>query len=181
MALVVGENTYGTMAEAATYIANRLHAEAWTGKTENQREYALVLAARHIDYSYEFLGSPTDSDQSMSWPRTGVLNRQGREYANDEIPVEVRDAQFELALQWIVSDQLMPGASFMTKDDSGATKGGIKRQKLGDLEIEYHGSQGYLYAIGSLAAQQKTYPYVDLLLNHLVTSRPSSQFQRIAI
>lgn len=186
MALVVDTNTYVDLAEAEAYAEERDHLDlGWDTKTDDEKEWALLISARVLDLSYSWKGTITDEEtpQPLAWPRKDVYDKENRLLDEDIVPDRVKYAQIELAFQWVVSDQLTPPESSWTRDDTDALLGGVKRKKLEGLEIEYQsGDRSYLYAIAAgYAATQKTYPYIDLLVSDLVTDSPSSIFSRVAI
>jgi hypothetical protein len=48
--MAIGEDIYGSVAEATDYFASRLHEHAWTGANPLDRPKALLAATRIIDY-----------------------------------------------------------------------------------------------------------------------------------
>jgi len=150
-------------------------------RSDTEKEESLRISTMHLDYSYSFMGFPTDSVQSLSWPREGISDKNGNVVDETIVPQEVKDAQCELALQWIQADQLTPPGTFMTGDDSDYMSGGVKRKKLGDLEIEYDTKNGYLFALSSGQMPEKTYPLVDLKLRYFIQRSSSNPFSRMSI
>jgi len=123
MAITVGTNTYITIADADTYFSN-LGNTTWDGKTDAQKEVALRLACQYIEnkYSGRWKGAVTDLDQALSWPRSGVTDREGRSIDTDEYPSGLTDAQCDLAYKSF-TETLMPdidaGASQMIEQKAG--------------------------------------------------------------
>jgi hypothetical protein len=76
-------NHYGTLEEAGTYFANRLHEEAWTAATDSDHERALIAATRIID-TLNYKGS---SDGPLEFPRGD----------DTEVPEAIRIACYEIA------------------------------------------------------------------------------------
>jgi hypothetical protein len=93
---------------------------------------AAVLRQRasvYIDVVYgpRFYGLPTAGiSQTRAWPRTGA-KAYGQGIASDVIPAAVVQASYVAAYQEAVS----PGSL------SATSSGGIKREKVGSLEVEY--------------------------------------------
>ncbi len=153
-----------------------------SNKTDLQKSAALIFAARHIEYGYTFKGILTDDKQVMSWPRQEVYDKNGRKIPSNIIPMAIKDAQCELSAQWIVSDQLMPAASFMTRNDADFGKGGVKRIKLGTMEKEYRDTGSYLFALANgEAPSTKVYPFVDMMLSEYSLKSPAGTSGRISI
>ena len=70
-------NSYATIAEGTTYHETHLYATAWEDASDDERCRALQMATRLLDQGYEWLGSVTDGDQSLLWPRSGVTDVDG--------------------------------------------------------------------------------------------------------
>jgi hypothetical protein len=95
-------NSYVTLQEAETYFAERLHASAWSGGSEADKEKALLTACRHLErHRYWDGGGPvfTDPRQRLTFPR----KRDTDEAGNYVIPQPVKDAQCEEALVLLAS------------------------------------------------------------------------------
>jgi hypothetical protein len=97
-------NSYVTQAEATTYHEGRLNATAWSGATSDSMNRALVEAARELDV-LSWVGTPADDTQVMRWPRQWAEDPDsptlGLYYDSTEIPQRVKDAQCELALEFL--------------------------------------------------------------------------------
>lgn len=180
MTLTVGTDTYISLSDMATYVANRGFSSAWTGE-DSAKEAALRIACKHLDYSYVWRGEPTSTSQALAWPRSGVYSRNGAEISSTVVPQDIIDAQCELALQWIGDDQLMPTSTYLAQSDLDAQKGGVQREKLGDLEKEYRVRDSYLFALGSYAPLKKIYPYVDLLVSAYYSEKVGGSSLRIIV
>lgn len=116
-------NSYVTVAEAAAYFADRVHADAWQD-VENPAS-ALVTASRMLDWYVKWKGYRSSITQSMQWPRTGVSRPDGSSVDTDIVPGEVKVAVYELALSSVEEDR--------TADDPMA---GIEQVKAGSLMIK---------------------------------------------
>ncbi|NJB67501.1 hypothetical protein GGQ74_001141 [Desulfobaculum xiamenense] len=124
--VVAGANTFVTLAEANAYHEARGNA-AWTG-TEDEKAVALVRAGQYLN-GLAWKGARTARANAMAWPRGGVMDAEGQEWAADEIPQAVRDAQCEAALREIEArGSLQPNL---------ARGGQVKRKKTDVLETEY--------------------------------------------
>jgi len=89
MALVLGINSYATIEEADIYFESRIDVATWESADDTLKEQALVTATRYLD-TLAYTGYVTDTDQSMSWPRTGAI------YS----PQRGRDVQFNKDYVW---------------------------------------------------------------------------------
>jgi hypothetical protein len=130
-AIVSGADSYVSAANALTYHAAFGNA-AWAASTDAAREIALRRAARLLDSSYRWRGSIYSEAQEMRWPRSGVLDRDGREIASTFIPKPLADAQCELALL-MLSGELVGGASGSVQTATGK----VQRVKAGSVEVEF--------------------------------------------
>ena len=104
------------------------------------KEAAIVQAARALDAVCAWKGAKVDINQPRAWPRAGVTvtgiamawnplwSQSGAGYPSDEVPQAVRDAQCELAALMAQGDR--------TADLDSA---GIKSVKVGKgaLEVEF--------------------------------------------
>lgn len=134
-------NSYVTLAEAETAMEARLNADAWTAATTDLKNRALVEAQAELQ-SLDWVGTRTDAVQALAWPREYAIDPDAPSDADldtlpdptfddDEIPVRVKQAQIELAFQFIkagTTDLAMASGS-----------DGILRKKVGPLETEYAG------------------------------------------
>lgn len=82
--LVVGINSYISIADADEYFAARLRSDAWHGATEDEKAQALITATKQID-RIAFRGTKKSSSQVLAFPR----------YPNIEVPQRVKDAVCE--------------------------------------------------------------------------------------
>jgi len=149
MTLVVGTDTYLTLAAANTYWSNRNNT-VWSAASDAEKEAAMREATQYVDGAFNFIGQQIITN-TLSWPRDGALVEQGNfagmVYDNATIPPQVKDAVAELALE-ALSARLAPSAS----------RGGlIKREKVDVIEVEYM----------DFAPSGKSYSFVSMLLKPL--------------
>lgn len=67
-------------------------------------------------------------DQTMSWPRTGVLDGEDLTVPSDEVPREVEQASAEAAWYELSVGPLSPSLVLTDR---------VKREKIGSIETEY--------------------------------------------
>lgn len=181
MTLTVGTNTYVTLSEANTYFDSRPFSSSWTQANDDVlKEGALIMACKQLDLSYGFIGEPADEDQVLSWPRLNYTTKNGALISTATTPQAIKEAQMELAYQWVQADQLTPSGTAWTSADGTAAKGALQREKLGDLERWYHQPQGSMFSsYGGYAAIRKQYPLIDLLVKPFIVSSTTSVFKEI--
>lgn len=90
-------NSYATRADADTYFDNRLNATGWSALSDDDKDRALITATSRIEQE-TFIGTPATETQALQWPRDGVVDRNGNDVPEDEIPQQVKNAQYEYAL-----------------------------------------------------------------------------------
>lgn len=155
-------NHYGDLSAALAYHTARLNA-AWsaTGVTDEQRTAALVRASAVLDgrYSSRYSGRKAGGrEQALGWPRLDATDAAGEAIAADEIPTEILNAAFEMALAELTS----PG-SLSPSVTPGQVK--VRARVEGAVDVTYAGG-------GSVASQRPTLTIVDDILTGLL-SRPS--------
>lgn len=182
--LEVGIDTYGTIAGSDIYFLNRPHSSKWFEDTvtEEIKENVLRISCIHLDTMYYWLGEPTSKSQLLAFPRNHIYTRQGALIDKDTIPIEVIEAHYELAYQWLGADQLMPPSTYLTGSDQQVIKGQIEELMMGKMKVKYYPKDNYLQNLfNSYSPVSKTYPYITVLLRHLIKGDPQSMFGRVAI
>lgn len=109
MALVVGVDTYVTVAELTAY------ASARSITIVNDEELILLKAMDYIE-TRSYSGTKTDELQGLEFPRNGET----------EVPQKIKTAQIVAALLIDSGENLFP-----------ASTQAIKREKIDVIEIEY--------------------------------------------
>ena len=119
--VVAGANSYTTIAEFAAYLDAR--GSFLEGNNGND-EQLLLLAMDYLE-SQDFIGDKYSKTQPLQWPRTGVCI-DGFSIDEDEIPEILKSAQIEVA---IAIDSGNNPLSALDRE--------TKREKVGDIEVEY--------------------------------------------
>jgi len=91
-------NSYITRADADTYFADRLNTSDWDNATTSNKDAALMTATSLLDMGFEWVGAIRTTTQALRWPRSGSLDRDGREYNYDLVPQPIKDAVCDTAL-----------------------------------------------------------------------------------
>lgn len=153
MALIVedgtglaGAESYGSVAEADTYHTPRGNEAAWSDLDTDVKERHLRNATTFMRvYRARWAGYRVNSTQRLDWPRYSVVVDHFP-VLSTIVPVEVKEACFELALR-AIDGPLIPDL------DTGSNQ--IKREKIGPLDTEYFET--------NVDAQER-FPAVDALL-----------------
>ena len=122
MALIVGETTYATTAEADTYNTARGMTD-WVALDETIKEQYLTLALDKIEDKF-YIGVRYLNSQELCFPRSQNLSWD----TEGEIPKKVKEAQIEEAYS------IFNSANDVTQQ---ALEKGIKKQKINDTEVEF--------------------------------------------
>lgn len=104
---------------------------AWAAASTDGKEQAIRRATAYLS-SLPWAGlRRRGRDQALGWPRCGLMDREGYGIDADTVPPEIVNACAEIALQELAS----PGS--MTPVVTPADDKVAKREKIGELEIEY--------------------------------------------
>lgn len=128
-AVVPSANTYVTLAFVDSYHTLRDNV-AWAEAVEASKVAAIINATDYIDYRWRFIGSRSDEDQTLEWPRIGATDKDGFQQ-KDNVPVVVQQTVAEYALR-ALSAPLLPDPEL---DENGKYIV-YKREKVGPLEEE---------------------------------------------
>ena len=130
--VVASADCYATKAAFDTWCTN--HYGAVRTETEVLIEAAIRRAVRYLD-NMPWKGLTSEGrDQELEWPRQGVVDEEGHSIASNEIPREVIFAQHRLAYaeleeSGVLDAVFVPGQS-------------VRREKVGELEVEYNAPAG---------------------------------------
>ncbi len=96
---------YTTTAEATTYFTGTSNEAIWGAIDVAKQELLLEDASRYIDSAFIFSG--TQSDEVLAFPRVDCFNTcTGVTYPSTEVPVIVKNANAEIALQMSIDSDL---------------------------------------------------------------------------
>ena len=126
--IIVGDNSYVSLAEANTYFETRIKSEIWTTSNNDDKSKALITATKKIDYE-DFYGSRETSTQLLKFPRIRLDPIDGVDI-NSIIPLQIKEATYELAIYMLSVDMSQKTVTSQT----------AKKEKVGVLETEYFGN-----------------------------------------
>lgn len=127
--IVTGANTYVTDAEYVAYAEAR---GKTIGADATTREQELIKAVDYLEnYRDEFKGLKVERDQPLQWPRYSVW-LDSFQLNSNEIPIELKKAQMELAVLSNSTDLTPSG-----------TLENVSSQSIGDLSISYFSGGTY--------------------------------------
>ena len=167
-ATVGGENSnsYVTLEEADAYFEGSADNQHWDNHQDGYKKAALIQATQWLNY-LAFAGDCCTKTQALQWPREHVTC-MCREAVCTSIPLQVKQATYELAFKFVHDPDVVVGGTKMPSPQVGA----VKKQKLGDLEQElYEYKQGRSKVAASGPAVLQKFPWlVDMLGCWLATS-----------
>lgn len=95
-------NSYCDDAFAQAYFDTRLNATAWSGAGDKQ-ETALLMACNRLEQE-KYKGTRTTAAQALKFPRIGLVDDDGMAVDSDVVPLVVKQAQCEYALDLLIGD-----------------------------------------------------------------------------
>lgn len=155
---VTGANAYGTVAGFRAYHTDRGRAVTDTDLTDAVVQQRLILGTDYIQtrWAGQFKGWPTNEDQGLHFPASGLCDRYNRAIANDAVPTNVEHAAYEYAFRASADLYNEP-----TVDATGGKVTGIRR-KVGPLETET------TFAEGTAITTIRPIPAADRLLTEFL-------------
>ena len=122
---VANANSYITLAEARSYAIQR---GVTLSATDSALEVDLIKSMDYLESQRSnYKGVKTSPTYALQWPRYGV-SIDGTEIASNVIPVELKNAQAQLAMAIATGVDLLPtatGAAFVVSE------------KVGPIETKY--------------------------------------------
>ena len=134
-ALVVGTNTFCSLAEALAFHEASAFGGGWlaTTVTDDQRTLALLSATRRMVSELAWAGRPALTTQDLPFPRTGLYTRSGAVLSSSSIPDEICWAESQWALTILE-------AAEAGETDISAREEAIEQIKAGSVELTFAGS-----------------------------------------
>ena len=127
-------NSYITLADADQNHEDRpAVGTTWADATSDEKNAALLFATKMLDSLVVWTGWVASETQSLLWPRTGMVYRNGYSVDTDVVPTELQEATAEFARQSLVGD---------ITGNSDVEAQGITKIKAGSVEIAF--DQAYI-------------------------------------
>ena len=122
-------NAYVTLAVADQYHEDRpAVGTTWSGATDAVKNAAILFATKLMDALWDWTGNAVDGTQALTWPRSGMVDRNGYAIDTDVIPTELQCATAEYARQLIADDRA---------GDSDVETQGITSLKAGSIALTF--------------------------------------------
>jgi hypothetical protein len=118
-------NSYATVAELDAYANDKVDGVNFTDEADKQKH--LMLATQRIEFE-EFKGYLVYTDSVLSFPRSGLLDKDNRIITATAIPEGIKKATFELAI-YIKNS----GTDITAPNDTQ----NYKKTKVGEIDVEF--------------------------------------------
>ncbi len=126
---IANANSFASVATLNTFAADRGYT---LPATTELKEIALIKAGEYLNARRnEYLGEKVYEDQTMQWPRDGVII-DGVEFADDSIPIELVKAQCQLVVEIHNGTPLYPQAKTV------AGEGFVTQKTIGPLTKRFN-------------------------------------------
>lgn len=99
----VDANSYVSVADATGYFSLSYNRTAWADAANSDKEKSLAEATRLLDQFVQWNGYIASTTQRLRWPRTSVIDQDGRAVSASVIPQAIKDATCELAYSILVN------------------------------------------------------------------------------
>jgi DnaT-like ssDNA binding protein len=128
-------DTYATVAELKTYLANRYPTTTLSAASDAVMENVLRAATRLLDASFDWTGAAVASTQALCWPRSGMTGRTGFAVPTTVNPQALKDAQCEFACGLYAGDRLSDNPALKTISSEQS----VTSIKAGSLALTFAG------------------------------------------
>jgi hypothetical protein len=136
--IVADANSFVTVAEVDARAAELATAEAaaWIAESDTtKKENAIIVGTEWFgDTLYtRWRGARTSEEQTLDYPREGVVTPDGRAIASDQIPAELKRANCDISIESLSDPTLTPD---VPAKQVGVTQ--MRRKSSSGAEEEYH-------------------------------------------
>jgi len=118
---VAGANSYVDLTFANNYLQYNIHtASVWSALTDDVKKACLIRGTQVVDNYFNYEGLKTYDDSALRWPRYGADDLDGIVIPDNVIPIQLKQAVCELAMETsqgdITEDPGSAGLSELTVD-----------------------------------------------------------------
>jgi len=127
-------NSYCSLTDADDFLINgRTSTVTWSTATSQDKEKSLRYATYLLDRLFDWKGSVTTNEQALRWPRSGVVDSDGRIINANTIPAILARATSEFAVELLKKDRA---------SDNGLLGLGFSEAKVGPISIKLDTTKG---------------------------------------
>lgn len=161
-------NTFASLSEYKTYIVARRPAVAWAaqadaGLIDSDLTIDLLASCEILNAGLMWTGDAASDTQALIAPRSGWFNRNQKAVPSDSIPIELKRAQCELAVQ-LHEDALTKTEGSDLLGDDDAAKFNVKKVNAGPVAVEFQAAADTLEAVSvRMRAQQSQFDYLTVI------------------
>lgn len=117
---VTGANSYVTTADADTILDDHAYREKWRCLSTREQERALQIATTWLEKHFRWFGvAYSPSDQTLGFPRTILVDRNGVTIAAGTIPDQLKEAETLVALELTKTGTINEGVDALTPSVEG--------------------------------------------------------------
>ena len=154
-------NSYCDLDYALEYCTMKGYTD-WQNLSEDMQKVYIIRGTEFVDNFYNWRGVRRKQSQSMAFPRDEIYDDD--RYPVNGIPDKLKKACLEAAFLNVTAGT---STLFSKKDENG----GIKKQKVDTLEIEYFGNQQNQDATSSQIDYTSIYDILNKLLKGLYITK----------
>lgn len=148
--VVSGANALVSVADADQFAENYGNPSSWSNASTPEKENAIRLATRYLNFHYIWDGFKYDVDQTCQWPRTNMTDEDGNDIDFDIVHEQVKEACAYLAVKVMDGDTLL-------EDFDNESKVKKSKDVVGPItEEREYAHEG--------ESPEKTYQVVDILV-----------------
>lgn len=120
----IDANSYVDLTYADTFFLNSIGNDAWPA-IDSEKEAALIESTRILDLLFDWVGLIATDTQALRWPRSDVLDMDGRPVDPAAVPKILKDATCNLAYYLIQNGGLNQAQS------------NLKGLKVGPIDLKF--------------------------------------------
>lgn len=161
-------NTFADLTFYKTYIVSRRPQPAWAaqadaGLIDADLTIDLLASCEILNASLNWTGQPATDTQALIVPGLSWRDRFGRSIPDTDVPIEMKRAQCELAVQ-LHEDALTKSEGSDLLSDDLAAKAKVKRVSAGPVAVEFQGTSDSLEALSALSRlEQAQFNYLNVI------------------
>ena len=134
-------NSYLTVAEGDAYAALELRTLSWSTATTDNKGKAVIAATAALD-QLEWVGTKASTTQALLWPRAEAACGE-KAYDDDELPLELKRATFELANSLLADAGLLSSSNPAVGElIPGIPNANLKAARIDVISVDFRDGGG---------------------------------------
>jgi hypothetical protein len=169
-------NSYLSVAEGDAYAALDLRTLNWSTATTDNKGKAVINATAYLD-QLEWVGTKASTTQALLWPRDDASCGE-KAYDNDELPLELKRATFELAEALLDSPTILAGSNPAVGElIPGIPNANLKAARVDVISVDFRDGGGAPVYANALTVV----PALKGILGCLCLSSPASSVGTVKV